>query len=536
MNAHQKLFSAITATAILTSTVSSANEIIEPTGLNHINEIIATDTRLAKRVSTEDLQKAQSSVNSMNTLIKEAIQVEGLANDGLITVSDVKEINRYLVSNHLETWYTLRGESEDTDSTGYYLVDRRGIRSNTSIMNRPATKLWGFVYNLGFETTGRHNNKITDYTGSTVGNIRSVGYILGEILKNEVSSGALYNSGFLEVTGSTGTALDNIVVAIMGDEGLHRRTATNDIRDGSKSADAMSHLILEAIVQEGLANDNLLSTADIRQINHYLVDNYKNVWAELHGDDETSGEETGYHLVQNDGAFARMFADNVINTVADGIFHLGFETDLKNRLRNEDGDANQRFEKVAWWLDTLLKEDMKLGKLHNSAYQEVVGTTGTSFDKIVLFIYHDKGLQLKVSMEDIRVGAASANSMNVLLVEAITQTDVAKDNSISIDDVKTINNYLVTNYASQWSELHGDDEDNGEEIGYHRIQNDGAQGVAYNKNIINNLADGIYHLGFETPYKDRLVNEDGNKNVSFKNVAYYLNKSLKEDFKKGLFN
>jgi len=92
---------------------------------------------------------------------------------------------------------------------------------------------------------------------------------------------------------------------------------------------------------------------------------------------------------------------------------------------------------------------------------------------------------------------------------------------------------LVENHAERWAELHGDDEAD-EETGYHRIQNDGAIGIMNGKNHINNLADGVYHLGFKTPHKHRLVNEDGNKNVSFRNVAYWLNKALQNDFAKGI--
>ena len=104
-----------------------------------------------------------------------------------------------------------------------------------------------------------------------------------------------------------------------------------------------------------------------------------------------------------------MFADNIMNSIADGIYHLGFETNDKNRLLNEDGNKNKRFEKVAWWLDASLKSYLLAGKFNNPNYKEIVRTTGTSLDKIVPYIYNDKGLLLKVSMQDIRVGASSAN-------------------------------------------------------------------------------------------------------------------------------
>ncbi len=229
-----------------------------------------------------------------------------------------------------------------------------------------------------------------------------------------------------------------------------------------------------------------------------------------------------------------MYVDNVINTVADGVYHLGFETNNNYQLANEDGKNNARFEKVAWWLDTSLRSDLAAGKFDNLDYQEVVGTTGTSLDYIVLYIYNEPGLLRKVSMEDIRVGARSANAMNELIVEAIKNTGVAQDDYISADEVKTLNEYLSTNYLGEWIVLHGDDEDE-EETGYHRVQNDGALGYMYNRNVINNLADSIYHLGFPMTYKNNLTNEDGKKNDSFKSVAYWLNKSLQDDYRQGFF-
>ncbi len=529
MKINKKFLSLVAATTIFTNISLIANEIMEPTGIDQINEIITSDRVLNKRVSPENISKAQESINQMNKLIKEAIKVEGLANDGVISIADTREINHYLVENYADKWSQLRGEKAGNNSTGYGLVEAK--RSETIAMNANAIRIWGNIYNLGFEPINK--NRLSNSKGNKASSFTSVGYYLGEILKGNIERGELNNPNFQEVVGTTGTKLDMIVGVILNDAGLLRKISTGDLRTGAKTANKMNHLIVEAIKAEGLGNDGKLTTADIRTINRYLVENYLEEWAELHGDDENN-EETGYHLVQNDGAYSRMFADNIINSIADGIYHLGFETDKKNRLLNEDGNANKRFEKVAWWLDTSLKSDLIAGKLNNPEYKEVIGTTGTSFDKMIPYIYNDEGLLLKVSMDDIREGARTANEMNKLIVEAIKETGVASDNYISVDDVKILNQYLVTNYASIWSELHGDDEED-EETGYHRIQNDGARGIIHNRNTINNLADGIYHLGFETPYSNRLVNEDGNKNVSFRNVSYWMNKSLQEDYAKGTF-
>ncbi|MBU1669445.1 DUF642 domain-containing protein [bacterium] len=495
-------------------------EIMEPTGLDQIHEIINNDRLINSRVSSDDITKAKEAINQMNALINEAIKAEGLANDGVISIADTLEINRYLVENHTDKWVSLRA--------AYALVEPR---SHTIAMNTNAVRnVWGQIYNLGFASTNKNRN-LTNANGKRTTGFTSVGYYLGTVVQNDIISGALENPTYEEVKGTTGTKLDMIVNVILTDTGLLRRVPTSDLRAGATAANEMNHLIVEAIKAEGLGNDQVLTTADIRTINNYLVENHVDKWAELHGDDE-DGEETGYHRVQNDGATTRMYADNVMNSIADGVYHLGFPTRFKDNLENEDGNKNKRFEKVAWWLDSSLKKDLEEGKFNNDEYQEVEGTTGTTFDKIVPYIFNDEGLLLNVSMDDMRAGAKAANGMNELIIEAIKTTGAATDNYISIDEVKAINKYLVENYASEWAELHGDDED-GEETGYHRIQNDGARGIGYNKNIINNLADGIYHLGFATNDANRLLNEDGNKNVTFANVAYWLNKSLQEDYAKG---
>ncbi len=516
--------------SLFSQTVVHADEIVEPTGLNQIHDIIDTDARLQTKVTPENRALAHQAVTNMNAAINEAIKAQGLANDGFISVADTRDINLYLVDNYASDWYRFRGENLGTESTGYYTVDKKGAR--TLALGSNAVALWGQLYDLGFPATGNRNNRLTNYEGNKASSFKTVGYSLGEIIQQDVDSGVLNNADFQEFTGTTQTALDSIIEAILTDEGLIARIPTSDIRAGAEAADAMNQLIIEAIIEEGLANDGRLSTADIRQINQYLVANHLEAWSVLHGDDE-DGEETGFHLVQNDGAYARMFADNVVNSVADGIYHLGFATDHKNRLLNEDGDKNKRFEKVAWWLDTILKPQLDSGALNNNDYQEVQGTTNTSFDKIVPYIYNNEGLLLKVSMTDIRAGAAAANGMNELLVEAIRETGVASDDFISAEEVGTLNEYLVSNHVALWAELHGDDE-NDEETGYHLVQNDGARGTAYGRNVINQLADSVFHLGFATPYNNRLANEDGDKNASFRKVSYWLNKSLQTDYAAGV--
>jgi len=327
--------------------------------------------------------------------------------------------------------------------------------------------------------------------------------------------------------GSDVVGLNKIIDIIKNDTRLNRRVDEGDIQTAIESAERMNEIIIEAILQTGVANDKLISTADTREINDYIFHNYSEEWKELHGDDE-EGEETGFHLVVNDGAKTRLFGKNAINKVADSIYHLGFETHLKNRLLNEDGDKNATFKHVAEWLNELLKEDLEAGRLANSDITEVIGDTDTGLDQAVKIIYNDKGLQKRISTGDMRIGARSANQMSHLLLEAIEQTNAGATGSFTKDEIKSVNRYLVENYADVWRELHGNDEDD-EETGYHKVQNDGAKTKLFGKNAINRVFDGIFHLGFETSYKNRLVNEDGDKNTSFKRVASWLSELLADD-------
>jgi hypothetical protein len=68
--------------------------------------------------------------------------------------------------------------------------------------------------------------------------------------------------------------------------------------------------------------------------------------------------------VQNDGASSELPRRNAVNTVADGIYHLGFEI-RHNCLLNEDGNKNASLEDVAYWIGDLLQEDLAAGTLAN---------------------------------------------------------------------------------------------------------------------------------------------------------------------------
>ena len=323
------------------------------------------------------------------------------------------------------------------------------------------------------------------------------------------------------------SGLDRVINIIKEDERLSRKVDAEDIEEAISSAKKMNEIILNAIIETGVANDKKISIADTREINDFIFQHHQEEWIELHGDDEED-EETGFHKVVNDGARTKLFGKNAINKIFDSIYHLGFETHLKNRLLNEDGNKNAGYKNVAMWLDTLLREDLESGSLINPNIQEVVAQTGTGLDAIVDIIYNDEGLNRHISTGDMRVGATSANAMNQLILESIEATNAGDSGLFTKENIQSMNQFLVENYASEWAVLHGDDEDD-EETGYHKVQNDGAKSKLFEKNAINKVFDGIYHLGFETPHERHLVNEDGDRNISFKKIALWLNELLKDE-------
>ena len=138
-------------------------------------------------------------------------------------------------------------------------------------------------------------------------------------------------------------------------------------------------LVIEAIKSTQAADGNSIDAAEVREINTWLRANHLTDWTTLHGDDE-DGAETGFHLVQNDGAQTQLYGRNAVNTVADGIYHLGFVIE-GNRLVNEDGDKNESLNSVSDWLNDLLATDLANGSLLDGV--ALVGVTGAGVSVLV---------------------------------------------------------------------------------------------------------------------------------------------------------
>ncbi len=208
--------------------------------------------------------------------------------------------------------------------------------------------------------------------------------------------------------GATGTGLDQIVEYIYRDLGLAGATDGKDIRAGAQAANRLNEMIVQAAQATHAADDKVFTAAEVTAMNAYLRNNFRTEWALAHGDDET-GSETGFHLVQNDGGTTRYRGEQLLDTVVDGIYHMGFEI-RDGRFLNEDGDPNASVETVAEWLTQFYTDH---------------STSGTGLDRITDLIMADPGLDRRIADAQIAAGADSANGLNQMLRGALSATGVA---------------------------------------------------------------------------------------------------------------
>ncbi len=467
------------------SRINGTNLSTTETGLDQLVDTMSTDLGLRGRISNKDITQANEAADAMNKILIEAIDEIGIAADGQFDVDDIRALNAYIRDNYLDRWMELHGDDESNEETGFHLIQNDGATEYYRGDNLTNTVADG-IYHLGFEIDG---DNILNEDGDKNATLQQL---------------AEWMTQFYTDHSTTYTGLDRITDAVMSDCGLDNKVSDSEIAEAADAANRMNAILKEAIDYTNASVDGAITVDDVRNINAYIRDNYLEEWATLHGDDEHD-EETGYHLVQNDGANTKMFGKNFVNTVADGIYHLGFEID-GDYILNEDGNKNANLTDLADWLNYIYVDQ---------------GTTDTGLDELVQVIKSDTGLSRYTNAGDINEGAEAANEMNHILVDAIQELKIAEDGVISVEDVVAINQYIRANYLDEWTELHGDDEES-EETGFHLVQNDGAREKYRGDNFINTVIDGIYHLGFAID-GDYILNEDGDQNANLGDLATWLN-------------
>jgi Ca2+-binding RTX toxin-like protein len=311
-----------------------------------------------------------------------------------------------------------------------------------------------------------------------------------------------------QAASTAGTAFDRIVDILAVDRGLRANVPQEEWDAGLAAANDLNAMIAQSIAATGIAADRRITATEVATLNAWFraTPERYDAFLALHGDDE-DGEETAYHLVQNDGAREAMFGRNLANTIADSLYHIGFQI-IDGRFRNEDGDANASVEDMAAWLTYFVADP---------------STTGTGLDDIVDALIVDRGLSQWTSAQGILSGLAAADALNRMILDGLAAVKATADGRVSATEVAAVSSWIRGDAAryARFVDLHGNDE-GGVETGYHTVQGNGAKATYLGENLANTIADGLYHIGFEI-VDGRFRNEDGDDNADIGDVATWLN-------------
>ncbi|MGL6211669.1 MAG: LamG-like jellyroll fold domain-containing protein, partial [Paracoccaceae bacterium] len=328
------------------------------TGLDAIITILGTDDGLSNRISTADIVGGMTAADGVNALIVQAIRVLGVAGDGMITTSDVYNISAWIRANHLASFTEFHGNDEEGVETGYHLVQNDGGHARLFGQNGIDGVL-DSIYHIGFAI---RDGRFVNEDGDANATVEDVAFWLDTFLRADLEAGTLAVPGRdPQVHGTTGTGLDALVEMIVDDAGLNDNLSQTDINRGARAADGMNKIIIDAIRATGIADDGDLTVLDMYDLNAWIKANALAEFTELHGDDE-GNLETAFHLVQADGGTHYIYGEKAVDTVADGLYHIGFEIQW-GRFANEDGNANATLEEASTWLSLLLADDLADGSL-----------------------------------------------------------------------------------------------------------------------------------------------------------------------------
>lgn len=496
------------------------------TGLDAVIAMINDDPGLQRRLPASDIADGAEAANAMNVIIIEGIKTLGLADDQTLAPSEVYALADWINANRLTPWLAAHGDDENNEETGFHLVQNDG--GETRAFGRSGVNtVADAIYHLGF---GYKGDRLINEDGNTNERVEDVTYWLNALLADDLASGALASGKGAPVQGTTGTGLDRLVNLISAESELNRRLSEKDIKDSAKAADTMNKIIVDGIRATGIANDDKITSADIKDLSDWIAQNHKVTWINAHGDDENN-IETGFHLVQGDGAVERLYDHNAINTVADGLYHLGFGYS-NGRLVNEDGNGNAMLSEVAFWLETLIFDDLADGSLRNANVDPYPsGSTGTALDEITQLITSDDGLTKRFSASELKAIANDVDALNGILVDAITATGVANDGSLTATDVAVIGTWIEQNAGARWSALRGD-YDNADGIA--GLAWKGGVGSLGHANAFNELGRAIYSLGFGTKHGG-IRDADGDWVGALEDAAGWLNVLLADDLAASTF-
>ncbi len=149
--------------------------------------------------------------------------------------------------------------------------------------------------------------------------------------------------------------LSSLIEAMKADRGLKADNPALQIQKGLAAANTLNDVLLQMIALTAANDDGRIDAGDMKAISVAIFDEDNAVlrtrFLDGHGND--AGRTTGFHHIQNDGGTLVFQGHAFIDTVADAIYHFGFE--IRNgRYYNEDGNDNETAVDVAGWLNYFL--------------------------------------------------------------------------------------------------------------------------------------------------------------------------------------
>ena len=123
---------------------------------------------------------------------------------------------------------------------------------------------------------------------------------------------------------ATVDALKSIISVLTGDAGLRANVSSVDMSYGISSSRMLNKILAEAIDETGVNEDKIITRSDIIAMSDYIQADPGMVvsFTAFHGND--SGNESGYHLLDNEGAQQTFRGLNVVDVVVDSVFFIGF--------------------------------------------------------------------------------------------------------------------------------------------------------------------------------------------------------------------
>ena len=157
-------------------------------------------------------------------------------------------------------------------------------------------------------------------------------------------------------------------------------------------------------------------------------------------------------------------------------------------------------------------------------YDGPAGTTGTGLDQLIQVIGEDVGLANNISSAQMREGAAAADKLNHIIVDAINATGAMDDGHITTAETYDISDYIKGHNLAAFTAAHGADK-NMVETGFHLVAGNHSASYLFGEDALNTVMEGIYDIAFATKW-DRFVDENGNANERVESVTYWLNELL----------